>query len=73
MRTVTASSIAPSPIPLARLLLPAAGLLLAMAAGLYLAVFDHGLVGSIADVGGDSGVLHALFHDGRHVLGVPCH
>lgn len=41
----------------------------------YAVVFDQGALGGlISDRLLDSGgVLHEFFHDGRHVLGVPCH
>lgn len=37
--------------------------------------FDQGALASLAtDAMSDSGgVLHELFHDARHLLGVPCH
>ncbi len=37
--------------------------------------FDQGvLAGVVSDAMSDSGgVLHELFHDARHLLGVPCH
>lgn len=41
----------------------------------YLVAFDQGGLGSmISDrLLASGGVLHELFHDARHVLGVPCH
>lgn len=60
------NSAAPSPIPLRALgpaLLAAAFALLVI----YLVSFDQGAISR-------SGLfLHELMHDGRHVLGVPCH
>lgn len=60
------STAAPTPIPL-RELLPA---LLAAAFALlviYLVQFDQGAVSQ-------AGLwLHEVVHDGRHLLGVPCH
>ena len=45
-------------------------LALAMAV-LYAVTFD---VGAVSARVADSGMyLHELFHDGRHLLGVPCH
>jgi len=51
---------------------PWAGLVLALALGLLYAVtFDTGALSS--HVASSSMYLHELFHDGRHLLGVPCH
>ena len=45
---------------------------LALALGLLYAVsFDTGALSS--HVASSSMYLHELFHDGRHLLGVPCH
>jgi hypothetical protein len=38
---------------------------------LYTVTFDSGLVS--ARVADSNVYLHELFHDGRHLLGVPCH
>ena len=38
---------------------------------LYAVTFDSGLVS--ARVATSGLYLHELFHDGRHLLGVPCH
>jgi hypothetical protein len=38
---------------------------------LYAVTFDVGFVS--ARVADSSMYLHELFHDGRHLLGVPCH
>jgi Probable cobalt transporter subunit (CbtB) len=47
---------------------PALALTLAV---LYAVTFDVGVVSARV---ADSGMyLHELFHDGRHLLGVPCH
>ena len=46
----------------------------AMAAALgllYAVTLDNGLLSS--QVSTSSMYLHELFHDGRHLLGVPCH
>ena len=53
--------------------IPRAGLLLlALAVGaLCLVTFEGGPVSET--LGQASGFLHELFHDGRHLLGVPCH
>jgi Probable cobalt transporter subunit (CbtB) len=49
-----------------------AWLAMALALGLLYAVtFDNGLLS--ARVATSSMYLHELFHDGRHLLGVPCH
>ena len=47
---------------------PVLALTLAM---LYAVTFDSGFVS--ARVAGSGMYLHELFHDGRHLLGVPCH
>lgn len=47
-------------------------LLLALTlATLYAVTFDGGLISST--VAKSQSYLHELFHDGRHLLGVPCH
>jgi hypothetical protein len=38
---------------------------------LYAVTFDNGFLSS--RVTSSSMFLHELFHDGRHLLGVPCH
>jgi hypothetical protein len=44
----------------------------ALAVGLLYAVtFDTGAISS--HIASSSMYLHELFHDGRHLLGVPCH
>ena len=49
-----------------------AWLVMALALGLLYAVtFDTGALSS--HVASSSMYLHELFHDGRHLLGVPCH
>lgn len=57
--------------------LSAPGLVAAFAASLlvYAVVFDQGaLVAPLTDaLQSSGGVLHELFHDARHLLGVPCH
>ncbi|MGH9224396.1 MAG: CbtB domain-containing protein [Acidimicrobiales bacterium] len=45
---------------------------LAVAVALLWLVTMEGAAVSEA-VGGTSSFLHELFHDGRHLLGVPCH
>ena len=53
--------------------IPASGfLLLALAFGvLWLVTFEAGPVS--AALGQANSFLHELFHDGRHLIGVPCH
>ena len=49
-----------------------AALLAAVAAVVFWAVMMEG--GSLSAAAGQSGpFLHELFHDGRHLIGVPCH
>lgn len=49
-----------------------AWLALALAlATLYAVTFDNGLLSS--QVATSNLFLHEMFHDGRHLLGVPCH
>ena len=38
---------------------------------LYAVTFDNGFLSSAVSSSGM--FLHELFHDGRHLLGVPCH
>lgn len=60
-RTVAVPSLSPRLLAVALL---SAGLLLMLA---YLVAFDQGALSQ-------SGMyLHELMHDGRHLLGVPCH
>ena len=40
-------------------------------ATLYTVTFDNGLLSS--QVSSSGMFIHELFHDGRHLLGVPCH
>jgi hypothetical protein len=53
--------------------IPRAGfLLLALAVGvLWMVTFEGGPVSEA--IGQAGSFLHELFHDGRHLLGVPCH
>jgi hypothetical protein len=52
-----------------------AGIAVLAALGLYLLTVDQGLAFSLAQSGlaFDQNVVHELLHDGRHVLGAPCH
>lgn len=54
------------PIPLRRLAPYAVPAFLLMLV-LWLVAFDQGAVSQAGEV------LHELMHDGRHLLGVPCH
>jgi hypothetical protein len=38
---------------------------------LWLVAFDNGQASAMADSTGTA--LHELFHDGRHLMGAPCH
>jgi putative cobalt transporter subunit CbtB len=65
-RTGTAQPIS-APVVSPRLIAAAAGVTGAMLLLAYLVAFDQGAVSQ-------SGMyLHELMHDGRHLLGVPCH
>ncbi|WIM92603.1 CbtB-domain containing protein [Actinoplanes oblitus] len=62
-------SVRPLAIPAisTRLLLTAAGVTILLLALAYLVAFDQGALSR-------SGMyMHELMHDGRHLLGVPCH
>jgi hypothetical protein len=64
-----AQTVRPLAIPTisTRLLLTAAGVIIMLLALAYLVAFDQGALSR-------SGMyLHELMHDGRHLLGVPCH
>jgi hypothetical protein len=64
---------APTAVPQVTIPIPRWGwaLLLAAVAVLYLVTFEGGAVSHA--VGQAGGFFHELFHDGRHLLGVPCH
>jgi hypothetical protein len=47
------------------------GLVALAAAALWLVAFDNGQASAMVDSTGTA--LHELFHDGRHLLGAPCH
>jgi hypothetical protein len=51
------------------------GGLAAIVLTLYAVLFDNGalLVPLLGEAAKTQNYLHELFHDGRHVLGVPCH
>ena len=42
---------------------------------LFAVLFDNGalLAPLLGEAAGANNYLHELFHDGRHVLGTPCH
>ncbi len=64
-----AQSVRPLAIPAisTRLLLTATGVVILLLALAYLVAFDQGALSR-------SGMyMHELMHDGRHLLGVPCH
>ncbi|BCY10310.1 CbtB-domain containing protein [Actinoplanes sp. L3-i22] len=64
-----AQSVRPLALPVVspRLLLTAAGVVVLLLALAYLVAFDQGALSR-------SGMyMHELMHDGRHLLGVPCH
>lgn len=46
-------------------------LLVAAALLLWLVTFDNGQITGLLDRSGQ--FFHELFHDGRHLIGVPCH
>ena len=58
-----------------RLLAAALGSAAIVAALIYAVAFDQGILGSLIteQMLESGGVLHELFHDARHLLGVPCH
>ena len=62
-------------VALGALAWPLLGVLVAAWLAAYLVAFDQGAVGgALTSAMTDSGgVLHELFHDARHLLGVPCH
>jgi hypothetical protein len=75
LRPAPPSSVAPPPISLSRLAVPFAGAAAALALVLGAVAFDQGALASLATaaMSDSGGVLHELFHDARHLLGVPCH
>lgn len=58
-----------------RLVAPALGALIFALFVLYAVAFDQGaLISPLTDAMREQGgVLHEVFHDARHLLGVPCH
>lgn len=63
------------PLRPAQLVFPLLGALLLLLTALYLVGFDQGAAAApvTSAMAEDGGVLHELFHDARHLLGVPCH
>ena len=70
MAAITA---APTAVPEVTVPIPRWGwaLLFAAVGVLYLVTFEGGAVSHA--VGQAGGFFHEMFHDGRHLLGVPCH
>lgn len=66
--TAVTSSARPLTTPVPRWALLA---LAAAVALLWLVTFEEGAVSEL--VGSTGSFLHELFHDGRHLVGVPCH
>lgn len=67
MPKIEAAAPLTSPVVSPRLLAAALGVVALMLLVAYLVAFDQGAVSR-------SGMfLHELMHDGRHLLGVPCH
>jgi hypothetical protein len=64
-----------STLPARSLIVTALGVLPVLAGVVYAVGFDQGaLAAPLTDAMASSGgVLHELFHDARHLLGVPCH
>lgn len=62
-------------LPLRRLVWPLFGALLLVATLLAVVALDQGaLAAPLTSAAAESGgVLHEVFHDARHLLGVPCH
>jgi hypothetical protein len=46
-----------------------------IAFALFAVLFDNGMLLTplLGEAAGTQNYLHELFHDGRHVLGTPCH
>lgn len=62
-----------APTPGSRITLPAwAWLVAALALGMFWTVLLEAGAVSMA-VGQSAPFLHEVFHDGRHLIGVPCH
>jgi|tagenome__1003787_1003787.scaffolds.fasta_scaffold19216561_1 hypothetical protein len=63
------------PIPLRRLVRPALVVVLLAWLVVTAVAFDQGALASLATsaMSDSGGVLHEVFHDARHLLGVPCH
>lgn len=69
------TALTPERIAVRQLILPALAVAAVATFVLGAVAFDQGaLAGAVTDALRDrGGVLHELFHDGRHMLGVPCH
>ena len=68
MSTLTAAARLHLPAQLALLLSLVGALLL-----LFVVSFDQGQITQLALAGAGEGFVHELFHDVRHMTGVPCH
>jgi cobalt transporter subunit CbtB len=68
MTPTTAPRVTPAPVPV-RQLLPWTAFALLLAAVLVYFVGAEGGVTSLTD----GALVHELTHDGRHLLGFPCH
>ena len=67
MSTTSTTVPTTAPVPVGQLVRPALAVALLLLVGLYLVTMDQGALSR-------SGMfLHELMHDGRHLLGVPCH
>ena len=70
---MAATTAVPEVVPEVTVPIPRWGwaLLFAAVGVLYLVTFEGGAVSHA--VGQAGGFFHELYHDGRHMLGVPCH
>ncbi len=57
------------PVPSLSLLLP----VLTAVALLFAVAFDQGQLAQLVKAAAGDSTVHELFHDARHLLGVPCH
>ena len=58
-----------------RAAVPIAGSLALILLAIFATLFDNGILLApfLGEASGTQNYLHELFHDGRHVLGTPCH
>lgn len=73
MNTVVASAVDAATTPLVTANVKTVTLLVGVAALALLAYYFIGIDEGAVSVFGKTTVLHELFHDGRHLLGYPCH